>query len=125
MKLAVEINAEVNFTEDLEKVVKAVLNIFPKASIKIGESGVVGFVNSLEGLERLRMMIRSRRIRNTVRMLFSKNASANSITFYINKQAAYMGRLSFYEAGEVMALGPIRVRIDSENVEELINWFTK
>ncbi len=124
MKLAVEINAEVNFTEDPEKVVKAILNIFPKASIKVGESEVVGFVSSLEGLEKLRMMIRSRRIRSTVRMLFSKNISANSITFYINKQAAYMGRLSFYEAGELMALGPIKVRIDAENVEELINWFT-
>ncbi|MEM2236875.1 MAG: RNA-binding domain-containing protein [Candidatus Caldarchaeum sp.] len=125
MKLAVKVTAAVNPTESVEKVVKAVLNIFPKASVEKGDGRVTATVDSLEGLEKLRMIIRSRLIRNTARMLLSKNLSGNTVTFYLNKQAAYAGRLSFFEAGEVMALGPIEVRIESDNVEETIRWLTE
>ncbi|MEM4189071.1 MAG: RNA-binding domain-containing protein [Candidatus Caldarchaeum sp.] len=125
MKLAVKVTAAVNPTESMEKVVKAVLNIFPKASVEKEHERVTAIVDSLEGLEKLRMIIRSRRIRNTARMLLSKNISGNTVTFYLNKQAAYVGRLSFFEAGEVMALGPIEVRIESDKVEETIRWLTE
>ncbi|MEM4411040.1 MAG: RNA-binding domain-containing protein [Candidatus Caldarchaeum sp.] len=125
MKLAVKVTAAVNPTESMEKVVKAVLNIFPKASVEKEHERVTAIVDSLEGLEKLRMIIRSRRIRNTARILLSKNISGNTVTFYLNKQAAYVGRLSFFEAGEVMALGPIEVRIESDKVEETIRWLTE
>lgn len=125
MRLSVKVTSPVNPTENSEKVLKAVLNIFPKASVEKGSNTVSATVDSLEGLAKLRMVIRSRRIRNTARMLLSKNVSGNTTTFYLNKQAAYVGKLSFFEAGEIMALGPIEVRIESDNVEETIRWLTE
>ncbi|MEM1946246.1 MAG: RNA-binding domain-containing protein [Candidatus Caldarchaeum sp.] len=125
MKLAVRVTAAVNPTENADKVAQAVLNIFPKVSLQKGGGVVSAIADSPEGLERLRMIIRSRQIRNTARMLLSKNVSGNTVTFYLNKQAAYVGKLSFFEAGEVMALGPIEVSIESDNIQETIRWLTE
>jgi len=119
-----EITAEVNPTEDADKVLKAVHNIFPKAVVRRSDDKVIGYIDSLEGLEKLRMMIRSRRIRNTVRTILMKHIENNQVVIYLNKQAAYVGKLSFYEAGEVMALGTIKAKIQADNVIELIKWLT-
>uniref|UniRef100_A0A7C5Y7J5 Uncharacterized protein n=1 Tax=Caldiarchaeum subterraneum TaxID=311458 RepID=A0A7C5Y7J5_CALS0 len=69
--------------------------------------------------------MRSRRIRTTVRSLLQKGRSNGRIVFYLNKQAAAMGKLSFYEKGEVMALGPIEVIVETTQPNELINWLTE
>ncbi|MEM0441037.1 MAG: RNA-binding domain-containing protein [Candidatus Caldarchaeum sp.] len=120
-----EARAVVHPTENEEKIIQALLNIFPTASILRNQGHVVAKIDSLKGLEKLRMMIRSRRIRTTVRSLLQKGRSNGRIVFYLNKQAAAMGKLSFYEKGEVMALGPIEVIVETTQPNELINWLTE
>ncbi|MEM1947933.1 MAG: RNA-binding domain-containing protein [Candidatus Caldarchaeum sp.] len=120
-----EARAVVHPTENEEKIIQALLNIFPTASILRNQGHVVAKIDSLKGLEKLRMMIRSRRIRTTVRSLLQKGRSNGRIVFYLNKQAAAIGKLSFYEKGEVMALGPIEVIVETTQPNELINWLTE
>ncbi|MCS6770334.1 MAG: hypothetical protein NZ570_07875 [Candidatus Caldarchaeum sp.] len=125
MKLAAEISAPIYSTESQSKVAQAVLNIFPKASVQMFSDKVVASVDSVEGFEKLRMMIRSRRIRTAVRNVLGKGLKGGSLVFYINKQAAYVGKLSFYEPGEAVALEPITVKVYSEDAEQLIRWLTE
>lgn len=125
MSLVAEARAVVHPTENEEKIIQALLNIFPTASILRNQGHVVAKIDSLKGLEKLRMMIRSRRIRTTVRSLLQKGRSNGRIVFYLNKQAAAIGKLSFYEKGEVMALGPIEVIVETTQPNELINWLTE
>ncbi|MEM1943635.1 MAG: RNA-binding domain-containing protein [Candidatus Caldarchaeum sp.] len=125
MKLSAEITAPVNPTESLSKVLKAVLNIFPKASVIQDSDKVFASFDSVEGFEKLRMLIRSRRIRAAARAVLSKGMKGNSLVFYVNKQAAYVGRLSFYEPGEVVALGPITVKVYCEDADGLVRWLTE
>ncbi|MEM4382203.1 MAG: hypothetical protein QXX19_08240, partial [Candidatus Caldarchaeum sp.] len=72
MKLSAEITASVNPTESWSKVLKAVLNIFPKASVIQDSDKVFASFDSVEGFEKLRMLIRSRRIRAAARAVLSK-----------------------------------------------------
>lgn len=125
MSLLAQARAVVHPTENEEKIIQALLNIFPTAVIERSQGQVLAKVDSLKGLEKLRMMIRSRRIRNTVRSLLQKGLSNGRIVFYLNKQAAAVGRLSFYEKGEIMALGPIEVIVETSKPDELINWLTE
>ncbi|MDW8083864.1 MAG: RNA-binding domain-containing protein [Candidatus Caldarchaeum sp.] len=117
--------AVVHPTEDKLKVTQALLNVFPTASITGGEGEVLAKIESLKGLEKMKMIIRSRRIRNTVKTLLSRGIEGNRIVFYLNKQAAAAGKLSFYEKGEVMALGPVEVVVETDDPSGFINWLTE
>lgn len=125
MNISAEISSDVHPTEDLAKVERAVLNIFPKAELRHEDGRLTAKINSLEGFDRLKMLIRSRRIRASARSLLMKGFRDNMVVFYINKQAAYVGKLSFYEEGETVALGPIKVVVRAEDPKKFVEWLTE
>ncbi|MEM0348989.1 MAG: RNA-binding domain-containing protein [Candidatus Caldarchaeum sp.] len=126
MKLSATVTAPLYSTEDEEKVAKALLNIFPKATlVQTSDGKIVARISGLEGFEKLRMIIRTRRIRKTVRALLNKGLRDNTVTFYLNKQAASVGKVSFFEEGEVMALGPITVVVETDEPARFIEWLTE
>ncbi|MCS7109973.1 MAG: hypothetical protein NZ956_00700 [Candidatus Caldarchaeum sp.] len=125
MRVTAYAKAVVHPTEDVDKVARALRNLFPAASTTHSGVEVVARIDSAEGLEKLRMMVRSRRIRATVRSLLSKGVEGDRVVFFLNKQAAAVGKLSFYEKGEVMALGPIEVVVETDNPREFIEWLTQ
>lgn len=48
-----------------------------------------------------------------------------SVDFFLNKQAAFAGRVHFVKDPEQEDfLGPIMVTITAENVKEIIDWLT-
>jgi uncharacterized protein len=44
------------------------------------------------------------------------------MTFFLNKQAAYAGHVSFSAPEGESPLGPIQVMIETDHMEELIDW---
>jgi predicted RNA binding protein with dsRBD fold (UPF0201 family) len=46
----------------------------------------------------------------------------NRIVFFLNKQAAYAGHVSFSAPEGESPLGPIQVILETENPEQLIDW---
>ena len=46
----------------------------------------------------------------------------NRIVFFLNKQAAYAGHVSFSAPEGESPLGPIQVVIETENPEQVIDW---
>ena len=124
MRLRVE--AEVRPTEDLEKVRKAILNIFSIEDFRVVEVGeykvLVGESGSITSLLKLREMIVRGKIADTARRIIAKNSTERHISFKINKQAAFAGKLSFVEDDRESSLGPISVFIESRDSKELIDW---
>ena len=122
----VRVEAEVNFTEDVSKVKEAVENIFgplefeerphPRGSLLIGSS------THGESLARFGNLLRRERIRDAARRVLFQGMTEDTITFYLNKQVAYAGHISFSEAVGESPLGPIKVQIKSDNPTKLINW---
>jgi len=122
------IAVEVNLTEDLDKVKKAVQNIFP-ASIfeRTPQKKMLLLVAKIEGkagLSKFCNLLREERILNAARAVLLKGIDGSKITFYLNKQVAYVERISFCEPLGESPLGPIRVEITCEDAREFVNWLS-
>jgi predicted RNA binding protein with dsRBD fold (UPF0201 family) len=125
---AVHIEVEVNPTEDLEKVKLAVENIFGAAKFEV-ESRTWGQLLTAEttgtkGLTKLHNLLSREQIRAAARKVFFSGMDEKSVTFYLNKQAAYAGHISFSQKTGESPLGPINVQIRCSNPQELIEWLT-
>ncbi len=70
-------------------------------------------------LDRLRELIRAQRIRDTARGQFLAGRQGNRTRVVLNKQAAFMGVVSF-AAGS--ALGDIEVEIESDDLLAVIDY---
>ncbi|MFQ5986875.1 MAG: RNA-binding domain-containing protein [Thermoplasmata archaeon] len=100
-------------TETAEKVRTAVLNIFPEAQLTVGK-GITGKAGSLD---RLAELLQRQHIRASARELLKGSIQENRLVFYLNKQAAYAGRVSFSAHAP---LGDICVTVVSDDLRGLI-----
>ncbi|KYH36814.1 MAG: hypothetical protein AYL29_010580 [Candidatus Bathyarchaeota archaeon B24] len=124
----VRVYAELNPTEDRSKVEKAMHSIVPSAEIRLVEEPgfryLIGEAEGLDALKRLKAMLEARRIRDAARAVLLRWMESNRVVMYFNKQAAYMGRISFSEPSGESPLGPIRVEVETENPRSVIDWLT-
>ena len=125
-EIKIRVRVEVNLTEDLEKVKRAVENVFSMAEfeVKPGQkrSLLIAKAKGIEGLSKLYNLLRRERIRDAARRVLFKGLRKNSITFYLNKQVAYAGHVSFCQPVAESPLGPVKVQITCDNPKELIEW---
>jgi predicted RNA binding protein with dsRBD fold (UPF0201 family) len=127
MSLSVAAESLVNPTEDQSKVERALHNIFPSAQIAITKLAddvirleVKG--NDLDFLRTLRNLIRQERIRSAARSILFSGTRGNLIQFYLNKQAAFVSRVSFCEPVGESPLGPISIRIQATEPQTVIDF---
>ena len=123
MKCKMTARADVNPTEDLEKVIKSISNMFDYDDIEIGD-GYVTVSGEKESMERFKESIKNRQIRDTAEKILFKGINANEIVFSLNKQAALVDVPNFVD-GELSSLGEIKVKIDTDDVEGFIKWITE
>ena len=125
----IRIETEVRPTEDLEKVLKALKNLFIFKNIKTEDLGserklIIIEETSLETLRKMYNAMRRQRILDTARSIFLKNLKGETIEVKLNKQAAYQGIVSFVDSDSESPLGPISVVISSKNINAIIDWIT-
>ena len=124
----VEVHAEVevNHTEDPDKVEAAVEKILGSLKFETrsgdGRTLLIARVKGINGLTKLRDLLRRERIRAAARRVFFGGLDQKSIVFYLNKQVAYVGHISFSKPTAESPLGPIRIQIQCDNPRELIEW---
>jgi predicted RNA binding protein with dsRBD fold (UPF0201 family) len=127
--MSVVITAEslVNPTEDELKVERALHNIFPSAQIartKLADDVIRLEVsgNSLQFLKTLRNLIRQERIRSAARSILMGGTRGDRLQLYLNKQAAYVSRVSFCEPVGESPLGPISIQIETADPYTVIDF---
>ena len=126
----VHIETDVNPTEDEEKVKKAIGNLFGDLTF-ISESAFQGSKLKAEAkgqgsLTKFRTLLRNDRIRDAARkLLYRATRDDNLISFYLNKQVAYAGHVSFSEEHSESPLGPLYVIIKTEAPKQLIDWLAE
>ena len=103
MSVSVAVQTALEPTEDESKVERALLKLFPSAHIariaKPDDSVALSVRgNGLEFLSNLRNLIRQQRIRSAARLILTRSLRESPFQFHLNKQAAFMGRISFCEA---------------------------
>ena len=124
--IKVFVTCEVRPTEDVEKVKKAVENMFTWSRITIEERDRLKYIlaegEGHECLEKLHSLLRRHRILDAARSNLKKWVRGNTATFHLNKQAAYMGSPSFCLPKRESPLGPITFQVACDNLDALINW---
>jgi len=125
-EVTVYLEAEIHPTESDEKVKRAIQNIFGNVQTKIQPiyRGAIlkAEGKSLETLTKLYNLFRRERIRDAARGVLFDGLSGKTIGFYLNKQVAYAGHVSFSKEVAESPLGTIKVKIECENPKELIDW---
>jgi hypothetical protein len=120
------IQAEVFPTESVEKVKKAISKLFDvEIYVKHHKDRtlVVGVGNRRESIRKIYTLIRSQSILDTSRQILKSSKKGNTITFELNKQAAYMGIVNFFDTSNSRPpLGTILVEIRSRKIDEIIEW---
>jgi predicted RNA binding protein with dsRBD fold (UPF0201 family) len=125
-ELDVQVEVEVNLTEELEKVKTAVENVFGSVEFEVETkewgSLLMARTKGISGLTKLYNLLRRERIRDAARGVLFDGLNGKSVVFYLNKQVAYAGHISFSKPMGESPLGPIKVQIRCDSPRELIEW---
>lgn len=111
----VKVTARCFPTEDREKVLAAVVQLFPDF-LPDRVDAVSGTAHSTEHFSEL---LRKQRIRSAARAVLRRGRRGGSIVFHLNKQVATVGKVSFSE--EAHPLGDIEVCMTSDDTDALID----
>jgi len=125
-KVRVKTCVDVNPTEDLNKVRVAVEKVLGGIKLEIVRDGnrerLVGESEGREALLRFHDLLRREQILDAARKVLFKGIQGKTICFYLNKQVAYVGHISFSQSVGESPLGPIYVEIESDDPRAVIDW---
>ncbi len=129
VEVTIFLEADVNPTEDEEKVRTAINNVLGNASITIKQaqrgSTLFASAEGQDSLIKLRNLLRNDRIRDAARRILFKSIRGKTISFYLNKQVAFAGHVSFSEETSESPLGPIHFTIETENASQIVEWLAE
>ena len=117
---SIQVFCEINPSEDIEKVKTVIFNLFPELKIKIKGNAISGNSNDLELLSKVLASIKNRKIKNVFLRILNLNIRDNSPWFYLNKQAAFVNVVALCNEADESALGPVKVVLESNDIEETI-----
>ena len=124
--ITVNIEVQVNPTEDLEKVKHAVENIFGAVTFNVKPKTwgqlLIAKTSGTEGLTKLSNLLKREQILAAARKILRIAMDDNSVTFYLNKQVAYAEHISFSQQTAESPLGPIKVQIRCSDPRKMIDW---
>ena len=121
------VRTTVSSTEDQGKVEQAIRNIVVVNEVNIEsksseQSVLVAKGYGREVLTRLKDLIQQEGIRDAARRELLSGTSEGRIIFFLNKQVAYVGRVSFSKETSESPLGPIEVDVTCEDPQNVVDW---
>ena len=120
----VQVSCQINPSEDPSKVETAILNIFPDLEISISDELLIGKSNDMNTLSNISESIHSKNTKNIYQRILKKNSNENSTWFYLNKQAAFVNTVSLCNESNESPLGPIKVVLEGNDIENIIQSLT-
>jgi predicted RNA binding protein with dsRBD fold (UPF0201 family) len=126
MSVKVRVQSLVNPTEDEKKVERAIRNLFPSGRMERVEADDSCRLRlqgeGLEALTTLRNLIKQGRIRSAARSILVKRTRGGRMEFCVNKQAAFVGRVSFCEPVGESPNGPISIEIQTSDAQLVLDF---
>ena len=120
----IEIICPVNLSEDPKKVEQAISNIFPHSTIKNKNFSIKAESNELRSLEKIYESVISTQSQKSYTRNLENNLDGNSTWFFLNKQAAFVDQVAICDESEESPLGPIKVILNSSNIDGIIDWIS-
>ena len=123
-KTTIQIFCKINPSEDPEKVKLAIINIFPDLTLEITDTDITGKTNNIQILSQISKTIRENNIKKTYQRILKNNSNGDSSWFYLNKQAAFVNKVALCSEENESSLGPIKVILRSNDIEQVIESIT-
>jgi hypothetical protein len=123
-KTTIQIFCEINPSEDSEKVKLAVSNIFPDLQLEITDTEITGKSTNIQILSQISKAIHENNIKKTYQRILKNNSNGGSSWFYLNKQAAFVNTVALCSEANESSLGPIKVILRSNDIEQVIDSIT-
>jgi len=124
--IRVTVRVDVFPTENVNKVKKALLNVFEPERIKLVNMGeykrIVATAHSSTSLMKVYYKLREERILDAARQYLKLGTNGNKIVFSLHKQAAYVGVVSFCDSEISSPLGPIIFEVETNDPNTFIDW---
>jgi uncharacterized protein len=124
-KTTIQIFCEINPSEDPEKVKLAINNIFPDLPLEITDNDITGKSTNIQVLSQISKSIHENNIKKTYQRILKNNSNSDSSWFYLNKQAAFVNTVALCGEANESSLGPIKVILRSNEIEQVIDSITK
>jgi uncharacterized protein len=121
--LEIIVQTYINPSEDLEKVNFAIKNVFPNSNFILKDNKLHLSTEKLEDLKKIKDQIRSRSTISVLKKVLYNNQNMDITWFLLNKQAAFSGVVVVAEEEDESPLGPIKITIKNQDIEEIIAWF--
>lgn len=122
-RVEIEAVTPVSHTEDPERVIAALEEVFPSAEIEHQHGELIARAHEIE---RLSELINKQRIQETARATLLEAIEGDTISFAISKQAAHAGVVNFAlddpaELGDIH----IHIRVDQPSPAQLVEFMTR
>ncbi|KAG2478689.1 MAG: hypothetical protein NPMRTH1_350014 [Nitrosopumilales archaeon] len=118
----IDVYCSINPSEDPSKVKQAVSNVLPDMEIQADDTSLKASSQNLESLSNIYETIHSHRSQRAYRRFMKKNLRENTTWFYLNKQAALADSVVLCDEADESPLGPIKIILTSNAIEEIIDW---
>ena len=112
----------INTSEDVNKIQTAISNVLIDMDGRVSGNSFIANSNNYESLTKIYDTIRGKNSQNTYRRNLRSNIDKNSTWFYLNKQAAFVDVIAICNEADESPLGPIKIVLHSENIEDVIEW---
>ena len=123
-KTTIQIFCSINPSEDPDKVKTAVNNIFPDVELETSDTEISGTTNNFSVLSQISKSIHEKNVKNTYQRILKKNNDGESTWFYLNKQAAFVNTVALCSEANESSLGPIKIILRSNDIEQVIDSVT-
>ena len=123
-KTTIQIFCEINPSEDPEKIKLAINNIFPDLTLEITDTDITGKSNNIDILSQISKSIHENNIKKTYERILKNNSNSDSSWFYLNRQAAFVNKVALCSEANESSLGPIKVILRSNDIEQVIDSIT-
>ena len=118
----IEMFCTVNPSESIEKIEKAISNIFPYSIINNNNLTIHAQSKELRSFEKIYQFIHNNKLQKNYLRSLEDHLQDDTTWFYLNKQAAFVEQIAICEESNESPLGPIKVTITSSNIDVIIDW---
>ena len=119
----IEIFCTVNPSESIEKIEKAISNIFPYSIINNNNNlSINAQSKELRSFEKIYQFIHNNKLQKNYLRSLEDHLQDDTTWFYLNKQAAFVEQIAICEESNESPLGPIKVTLTSSNIDAIIDW---
>lgn len=119
----IKVMASVNLTEDKQKVIYALKNIFPNSELIENKNNLYIKRSDFKVLEKLKEKIKSKKSLAVLERILYNNYHMENTWFLLNKQAAFSDVVAIIENEDEPPLGPIKITINGCDLERIKEWF--